>query len=314
MAFSGYLNSVLVTVFGAITLDAIGQTDALKNEVGATFLHTLEYSLGGRGGNVAAGLTCLGIPAQLLAPVGKDFEKPTTFSESELFVLETSLTPRVFLFQGPQATRVYAYVEMTPKERASFSEWTKARLDQRAHGLVVTSELEPESLDVIAQSKAALKLFAPAHRVVDFEKKSLQTALGQVNVLCVNADEADILVGRLDKSIGDIHSSYGLLYTVITEGAHGATLLTGNEKFHLPATPAQKVDASGAGDSLAAAFIGSLLKGCSPHTGLGLGLALSAYVVEKRGCQTNLPAWAPLVTRARKAYGEGVIPPGLEAK
>jgi ribokinase len=82
---------------------------------------------------------------------------------------------------------------------------------------------------------------------------------------------------------------------VLTLGAAGARILPDGPA--LPALPANVVDTTGAGDSLAGALAAGLAEGLPLPEALRLGLATASLCVERYGCQPAMPTRAEVDAR-----------------
>jgi len=70
----------------------------------------------------------------------------------------------------------------------------------------------------------------------------------------------------------------------------------------IPAVLTESVDPTGAGDAYKAGFLVALTKGCAPKICGQVGSVTASFVVEKVGCQTNLPTWEMMKERYAKHY------------
>jgi sugar/nucleoside kinase (ribokinase family) len=90
----------------------------------------------------------------------------------------------------------------------------------------------------------------------------LKKTLKRVDILSINEGEARLLSGQshLGKA-ADIIRDMGPSIVVIKRGEHGSTLYTGNGLFVAPSFPVSDVvDPTGAGDTFAGGFVGTLAK------------------------------------------------------
>ena len=69
-------------------------------------------------------------------------------------------------------------------------------------------------------------------------------------------------------------------------------------------SPLQVVDPTGAGDAYAGSVLAGLSWGKSAEICGRIGAVGSSFVVEKKGCQTNLPSREQLEQRYLAAFGE----------
>jgi len=118
----------------------------------------------------------------------------------------------------------------------------------------------------------------------------LRTVLRCVHVLLINDSEARQLSGRhsLVEAAGKIRAM-GPKAVVIKRGEHGATLFAGKTTFSAPAMPLKLVrDPTGAGDSFAGGFMGSLtasgaITDASLRRAMIYGSVMGSFTVEHFG-------------------------------
>lgn len=98
---------------------------------------------------------------------------------------------------------------------------------------------------------------------INTTRKSLDKLIGRVDMLMVNESEARHLTGETFL----LKAAKGLLamgpkYIMIKRGEYGSTLFSKEKIFLLPAYPLEEIkDTTGAGDTFAGAFMGSLARG-----------------------------------------------------
>jgi sugar/nucleoside kinase (ribokinase family) len=87
---------------------------------------------------------------------------------------------------------------------------------------------------------------------------------------------------------------------IITDGRDGAYGYDGKTLWKLPIFPAKRVEATGAGDSFAAAYIGARLNGKGMEEGLMWGAVNSAEVVQHVGPVPGLLKHTQILSRLKK--------------
>jgi len=112
-------------------------------------------------------------------------------------------------------------------------------------------------------------------------KKMDWSQLAAANVVIMS--DADIQ--GFEAEIPEIASFVKVL--VMTRGAHGATVFFENQQFHFPAFPVEEVDATGAGDVFATAFLLKYAETQDIYRAIGFAHAAASFVVEGIGI-TNL--------------------------
>ena len=87
---------------------------------------------------------------------------------------------------------------------------------------------------------------------------------------------------------------------VLTAGWRGANVYTERRWWSVPASPADEVDPTGAGDSFAAAFMVALDEGADPIEATRFAAALASFAVEARGPQA--PTRAAVIARVSSEF------------
>ncbi len=105
------------------------------------------------------------------------------------------------------------------------------------------------------------KVFADTMNLwIDIQRDNLMQLLGRLDGLVLNDAEARALTGKANLiQAGNALLEMGPEVVIIKKGEHGAFLFERSFHFALPAYPTDKVvDPTGAGDSFAGGFLGSL--------------------------------------------------------
>jgi sugar/nucleoside kinase (ribokinase family) len=137
-------------------------------------------------------------------------------------------------------------------------------LEFRDSRYVFLANSPPETqLSVLEQVRSPRFVMADTMDLwIQTQHRQLLDLLGRVHALCLNDSEAVLLSDRHNvidagKAILDL----GPQLVVVKKGEHGALLFTHEEILPLPAYPVSDLwDPTGAGDSFAGAFMGSLAK------------------------------------------------------
>jgi len=115
---------------------------------------------------------------------------------------------------------------------------------------------------------------------------------------------------QLSQAMREIQD-YGVKVVIVTQGVKGATLLTDDEFYQIPAyRPKVFRDPTGAGDVFIGAFLAEYLRGKDPIWCACVGAAASSYVVEGIG-PTNFGDKEGIYTRAEEIYGKGLKKLGI---
>jgi sugar/nucleoside kinase (ribokinase family) len=120
-------------------------------------------------------------------------------------------------------------------------------------------------------------------------------AVGLASVVLVNEEEAQRLTGEAD-ALAAAHALLGMgcRWAVVKRGPAGCLMVTTEGMALAPGFPVAAVDATGAGDSLAAAVIYGYLHGMKLDALATLANATGAAKVQKRGTGHNMPTVAEI--------------------
>ncbi len=120
-----------------------------------------------------------------------------------------------------------------------------------------------------------------------------KTILANVDVLTPNENELMLLSGEqnMEKAIHKL-KSWGVKNLVITLGANGVRVVTGDMDRHLPAHEVTAVDTTAAGDAFNGAMAVILAEGKPLLEAVQYGLAAGALATTKHGAQPSLPTRA----------------------
>lgn len=135
--------------------------------------------------------------------------------------------------------------------------------DQRATPIVFLGSMKPRhQLRVLEQLDHPWLVAGDTMRLyIREERKALEPVLERLDFLFLNGVEAMALaeVDSPERAADVLQSRYRLRGLVIKEGPKGATLYQDSAPVHMPALPVDPpVDPTGAGDAVAAGFLGCL--------------------------------------------------------
>jgi sugar/nucleoside kinase (ribokinase family) len=123
----------------------------------------------------------------------------------------------------------------------------------------LTPSIQKKAIDQITK-QPKLVILDTMNFWMDHFMEDLKETIKKIDVLTINDDEARQLSqeNSLVKAAETI-LKMGPKYLIIKKGEHGALLFDKKEMFYVPALPLEKVlDPTGAGDSFAGGFVGSL--------------------------------------------------------
>jgi 2-dehydro-3-deoxygluconokinase len=113
----------------------------------------------------------------------------------------------------------------------------------------------------------------------------------RAHVVFVSEDEAGAVFGASEPSVVGA-ALPGVEELVVTRGADGCLVRHAGTETARPAFAVEVVDAAGAGDALAGAYLASRLAGADPEAALEMGAVAAALSCRARGCARSYPGRA----------------------
>lgn len=152
-----------------------------------------------------------------------------------------------------------------------------------------------------ARAAGALISFAVNHRPnLDGDPEAVLAAARGADVVFISAEEAELLLET--SAIEELRAALGHdpSELVITLGANGAAIAAGSEVLTIRAPAVDAVDAAGAGDALAGAYLAARIRGLDPEPALRRGVAAAALSCRAFGCALSYPAGTEIEALAER--------------
>lgn len=151
-------------------------------------------------------------------------------------------------------------------------------------------------LDAIPEENNPFIVFDVNLRQNFYTREVLVDSMKRANVMKIN-DEELILISRMFGYPGiDLKDKcwlllgkYSLKALVLTCGVNGSYIFTPGQISFMETPKVEVVDTVGAGDAFSAAFMASILKGCSILQAHANAVAISAFVCTQPGAMPTLP-------------------------
>ena len=111
-----------------------------------------------------------------------------------------------------------------------------------------------------------------------------------IDILTPNESEAQVLTGSTDPAeAAQILTDRGVGTVVVTCGANGAFLTTGNDVTHIPGFLVVTIDSTGAGDAFNGALACAVAEGVPLKSAIVRANAAGALATTGRGAQESMP-------------------------
>ncbi|MDP3479161.1 MAG: carbohydrate kinase [Desulfoprunum sp.] len=260
----------------------------------------------------AAALGAIGLP---VSTVGSDIRGKRALAELQnkdmategITISSRYPTGYVEIRLDKEGIASYHFPDDTAWDHLQVSGWA-ARLSCTASAVCFGSlaQRSPDSRQVILDflrslPETALKVFDINLRQNYYNKEILHHSLTQADILKLNDEELPILARLFElpgddrRQLSSLRDRYGLQLVILTRGAHGSLLLTGESISDHSGMPTDLVDTIGAGDSFtAAATVGFLLDlplvEINAHAN-----RLAAYVCGQSGAMPAIPGTFRLI-------------------
>ncbi|MBU0981223.1 carbohydrate kinase family protein [Patescibacteria group bacterium] len=288
-----------IFLVGSLAFDHAGQfngrfSDVIKAEhvqklSVSFFVENEETFLGGTCGNIAYGLSLLGVKAYILTVIGED-------GDQYMNSLRDAGMNTDFLKQLPGPTaNAHLLTDLDENQIAFFSPGVIST-HENVFALPEVAEsgdiilVGPENHDVMISAisqgwENGLKVyFDPGQQIHSFSKDEILDILDKTDGLFVNNYEWELITSISGLDYEAIQSKVSVIF--LTKGSQGANIFEKANTVVVPAVPVEKVaDPTGAGDAFRAGVIAGLSKGLSTEDSAKMGAILGAASVMNKQTQ-----------------------------
>ncbi|MBS7564330.1 carbohydrate kinase [Mucilaginibacter sp. Bleaf8] len=149
-------------------------------------------------------------------------------------------------------------------------------------------------LDLLSEITVPLRIFDVNLRAPHYEMDTIETLAAMANVIKMNEDEADLLIGSskrsLQEKITEFQHKFHVNTICVTRGENGAMIWHDEQFYEHPGFPTEVADTVGAGDSFLATLVAGLLTGQPIDATLEKACKVGAFVASQRGANPTYPA------------------------
>jgi len=291
-----------ICVVGAANLDLISYVPRLPR-MGET-LHGTRFHMGygGKGANQAVMAAKLGGQVTMVTKLGQDIFGENTLKNFQAWGINTD-----YVYFTDQAFSGVAPIAVDPEGHNAIIIVTGANdlltpeEIERARPAIARSQILVCQLEIpveitlaalrLARQEGVTTIFNPAPARPDLPGELYRLS----DIFCPNESETELLTGQPVTSLEEAERAARVLLergagaVILTLGERGSLLVNAAGSVHVPATPVQALDTTGAGD----AFIGSLaffMAAGKPLTeAMRRANAIAAISVQGSGTQTSFP-------------------------
>lgn len=259
-------------------------------------LENSKLTVGGNANNVAVGLKRFGINSSLMAEIGND-----EFADGIIDNLEKEGIDKSLIEKG-RSPSSFSVILNFNNDRTIFTRKTEKEHNFNFSGLktewIYLTSLGTKWEEVYRKvgdyvRKEGVRLaFNPGPSQLDRGIDSFSYLLPLTEVLIVNKDEGEEIIGKKELSIKDLLfelKKLGPRIVVVTDGLNGSFSI--DEKANIVSQDAIKVkeiSATGAGDAYSSGFLAGLMHNKNIKEAMFWGTKNAASVVKLIGAQTGL--------------------------
>ena len=286
----------MILVVGSSNIDLVASVDRLPSRGETVLGYRFAQSFGGKGANQAVAAARAGTEVAFLSKLGADANGRLI----EQHLAAQGLSRPILLRDAEFPTGVaMILVDLSGENQIAVVPGSNGRLtpaDLRQHGeliagarvLLLQMEIPRETvfealrlgrecgLTTILNPAPAAPLPSDLLRLVD--------------ILTPNESEAQVLTGSADPAeAARILTDRGVGTVVVTCGANGAFLATGNDVTHIPGFLVETIDSTGAGDAFNGALACAVAEGVPLKSAIERANAAGALATTGRGAQESMP-------------------------
>jgi len=298
-------------VIGHTAIDYIMTVKEFPVPNSSSPINTLEVFHGGAGANVAMVAATLGLKASIISAVGKKFLKSNyqevmeevNINTESMIISEEEDTPTAFGMTNKSKDQIFYFYWGAGKEFAK-SKPPKSTIESCTTVHLATGDpVFNQRSSIVAKDMDKIVSFDPGQDLNMYDGKSLREVIKNCTILFGNHHEIERIEKLLNCDVNGLRD-FGPKIIVKTSGKDGSTVYTEKEKIQVPAIYRPAVDPTGAGDSYRAGFLYNYINGEDLKNCAKFASAVSSFIVEKQGCQTNLPKYEEAINRMNEFYQE----------
>ena len=259
-------------------------------------------SMGGESINQAVVAGRLGLRVGLLCGVGQDDGGDFLRSSLKKQGVDTSLlvphgnpTPVTVMFVDEKGNRnsitnTAHHYSFRPEEHLELLEQARAL---SIGSLFRAPFVDPEGLLAMVRRAKELGMTVYADTKLPNGKvlglKDLARALPYIDYIFPNEDEAAYYSGKSEpEEMADVFLSYGVGHVIVKLGEKGCLYKCSRESICVPGRRVEAIDATGAGDNFAAAFITAKTEGADDRAALDFATACAALSTTRIGATAGV--------------------------
>ena len=280
---------------GHTAFDYIIQVDEFPLPNSATTINNMRTFHGGAAANVAVVASSLGLESSLVSAVGGDFSgseyqkhlENLKIGIEDMIIVDEDKTPTAFVLTDQNDDQIFYFYWGAATRFKEAPVPIDAIKNVQAVHLATGDPIFNGKCGEFARENGKIISFDPGQDLHMYSSQDLLNVLEICDILFGNHHEIGRILESINMSVDEL-KNYGPSIVVETRGRNGSVIYS-DEKIHVDAVERDPTDPTGAGDSYRAGFLKSYLEGKSLEYCGKLASAVSSFIVEAEGCQTNVP-------------------------
>lgn len=280
---------------GHTALDYIIQVNEFPLPNSSTAIKKMRTFHGGAAANVAVVASSLGLKSSLVSAVGGDFPgseyqnhlKNLNIDIQDMIIVDEDKTPTAFVLTDKNHDQIFYFYWGAATRFKESGKPEEAIKNVKAVHLATGDPQFNLKCGKFARDEGKLITFDPGQDLHMYSRDELLEVLKICDILFGNHHEIDRISGNINMNMDELRE-YGPSIVVETRGKDGSVIYS-EEEINVDAIKRHPTDPTGAGDSYRAGFLKAYLEGYELEDCGKLASAVSSYVVEREGCQTNVP-------------------------
>lgn len=283
---------------GHTALDYIITLEKFPEPNNSASLNDLKNFNGGAAANVAMVAATLGINTSLISAVGSEFlDSPYKKQMNDLnidtnsfIIVKNKATPTAFILTDSNGDQISYFYWGAAEEFKNSIIPIKAIENAEMVHLATGDPTYNWKFGKAANDMGKVVSFDPGQDLGLYPIDTLRDLIKNTSILFGNHHEIKRILDSLKLDIHDL-IDIGPKIVIKTCGKGGSDVYLKDTKIHVDSVPRKAIDPTGAGDSYRAGFLSRYINGESIEDSAKFASAVSSFVIEAQGCQTNIPSF-----------------------
>lgn len=264
---------------------------------------------GGAAANVACVGANLGLKTSLVSAVGGDFKKSEYYEHMQdlgvdtesLIIVPGETTPTAFVLTDDNQDQISYFYWGAAREFSENKAPSQAIKNAEAIHLATGDPNFNWKCSEEAKNEDLLISFDPGQDLGMYDSKKLREVIENSTILFGNHHEIERILEILEVDLTGL-KELGPKIIVKTCGSQGSEIYSSEDKIKIDAIECEAIDPTGAGDSYRAGFLSRFLNGESLEASAKFASAVSSFIIQHQGCQTNMPSFDDAFERMNEFY------------